>query len=234
MNSSLKRTLALVVLGLAVWSGWYGWQGWKTRRALEALESVARSADLNKLLSDPPEEVRSAVDLAVRGISLSQGYEGRKSFDLKADWATLNQDSGAITVREPDIQYMLKNLDSDEERIIRATSDVGRVEDGNQKVSMSGNVQATYEENVLTGELAVFLNTARTLTFPDGAELNGPALSGTATRLMWDLDTNTLTGNEGVRMRWMPSDSDTTAGGAADASPSSDAAPQGAQEESQS
>ena len=234
MNSSLKRTLALVVLGLAVWSGWYGWQGWKTRRALEALESVARSADLNKLLSDPPEEVRSAVDLAVRGISLSQGYEGRKSFDLKADWATLNQDSGAITVREPDIQYMLKNLDSDEERIIRATSDVGRVEDGNQKVSMSGNVQATYEKNVLTGELAVFLNTERTLTFPDGAKLNGPALSGTATRLMWDLDTNTLTGNEGVRMRWMPSDSDTTAGGAADAGPSSDAAPQGAQEESQS
>ncbi len=234
MNASLKRSLALVVLGLAVWGGWYGWQSWKTSRALDALENVVRSADLNKLLSDPPEEVRNAVDLAVRGIILSQGHEGRKSFDLNADWATLNQDSGAITVREPDIQYMLESTDGEEERVIRATSDVGRVEDGNQKVSMSGNVQATYEENVLTGEMAVFLNTTRTLTFPDGAKLDGPALSGTATRLVWDLNTNTLTGDEGVRMRWIPSDSDTTAGGAADASPSSDAAPQGAQEESQS
>ena len=233
MNASLKRTLVLIILGLAAWGGWYGWQSWKTSRALEALENVVRSADLNKLLSDPPEEVRNAVDLAVRGIRLSQGYEGRKSFDLNADWATLNQESGAITVREPDIQYMLEGIDDNEERIIRATSDVGRVEDGNQKVSMSGDVQATYEENVLTGELAVFLNTERTLTFPDGAKLNGPTLSGTATRLVWDLNTNTLTGDEGVRMRWIPSDTDTTAG-AADASPSSDAVPQGAQEENPS
>ena len=151
MNDSLKRTLALVVFSAVVWGGWYGWQSWKTRQALEALEDVVRSADLNKLLSDPPEEVKNSVDLAVRGIQLSQGHEGRKSFDLNADWATLNQDSGAITVREPDIQYMLESTDGEEERVIRATSDVGRVEDGNQKVSMSGNVQATYEENVLTG-----------------------------------------------------------------------------------
>lgn len=234
MNDSLKRTLALVVIGLAAWGGWYGWQSWKTSRALEALENVVRSADLNELLSNPPEEVKSAVDLAVRGIRLSQGHEGRKSFDLNADWATLNQDSGAITVRDPDIQYMLESADGGEQRIIKATSDVGRVEDSNQKVSMSGNVKATYEQNVLTGELAVFLNTARTLTFPDGAALQGPTLSGTATQLVWDLNTNTLTGDEGVRMRWIPSDTDNTAGDAADASPSSDAAPQGAQEEIQS
>lgn len=233
MNDSLKRTLALVVLGLAVWGGWYGWQGWKTSRALEALENVVRSEDLNKLLSDPPEEVKNAVDLAVRGIMLSQGHEGRKSFDLNADWATLNQDSGAITVRDPDIQYMLESTDGRTERIIKATSDVGRVEDGNQKVSMSGNVQASYEENRLNGDLAVFLNTERTLTFPDGAVLSGPTLSGTATRLVWDLNTNILTGDKGVSMRWIPSGSDTT-GGAADAEPSSDAAPQAAQEENPS
>ena len=184
MNDSLRRTLALVVLGAAVWGGWYGWQSWKTRQALEALENVVRSADLNKLLSDPPEEVKNTVDLAVRGIMLSQGNEGRKSFDLKADWATLNQDSGAITVRDPDIHYMLENAGGGEARVIRATSDVGRVEDGNQKVSMSGKVHATYEENVLTGDLAVFLNT------------------------------NILTGDQGVRMRWTPSDTDTSGGAA--------------------
>ena len=94
-------------------------------------------------------------------------------------------------------------------------------------------MQASYEENRLNGDLAVFLNTERTLTFPDGAVLNGPTLSGTATRLVWDLNTNILTGDKGVSMRWIPSGSDTT-GGAADAEPSSDAAPQAAQEENPS
>ena len=197
MNDSLRRTLALVVLGAAVWGGWYGWQSWKTRQALEALENVVRSADLNKLLSDPPEEVTT------------------------------------ITVRDPDIHYMLENAGGGEARVIRATSDVGRVEDGNQKVSMSGKVHATYEENVLTGDLAVFLNTSRTLTFPDGAALDGPTLSGTATRLVWDLNTNILTGDQGVRMRWTPSDTDTS-GGAADADTLPENAQNDAQKESRS
>ncbi len=233
MNDSLRRTLVLVVLGAAVWGGWYGWQSWKTRQALEAMENVVRSADLNKLLSDPPEEVKNAVDLAVRGIRLSQGHEGRKSFDLNADWATLNQESGAITVRDPDIHYMLEGTEGQAQRIIHAVSEVGRVEDGNQKISMSGDVKATYEENVLTGDLAVFLNSNRTLTFPDGAVLDGPTLSGTAARLVWDLNTNILTGDQGVRMRWIPSDS-APAGSPSDADASSDAAQKNAQEESHS
>ena len=86
MNDSLKRTLALVVIGLAAWGGWYGWQSWKTSRALEALENVVRSADLNELLSNPPEEVKSAVDLAVRGIRLSQVQDGRKSRSEERRW----------------------------------------------------------------------------------------------------------------------------------------------------
>ena len=233
MNDSLRRTLVLVVLGAAVWGGWYGWQSWKTRQALEAMENVVRSADLNKLLSDPPEEVKNAVDLAVRGIRLSQGHEGRKSFDLNADWATLNQESGAITVRDPDIHYMLEGTEGQAQRIIHAVSEVGRVEDGNQKISMSGDVKATYEENVLTGDLAVFLNSNRTLTFPDGAVLDGPTLSGTAARLVWNLNPNILTGDQGVRMRWIPSDS-APAGSPSDADSSSDAAQKNAQEESHS
>lgn len=233
MNDSLKRTLALVVLGAALWGGWYGWQSWKTRQALEAMENVVRSADLNKLLSDPPEEVKNTVDLAVRGIHLSQGHEGQKSFDLDADWATLNQDSGAITVRDPDIHYMLDKAEGEPDRVVHATSSVGRVEDGNQKISMSGNVKTVYEDSVLTGDLAVFLNNNRTLTFPDGAVLDGPVLSGTASRLVWDLNTNILTGDQGVRMRWTPSGT-ASSDGAADADPSSDAAPRNAQEESKS
>jgi hypothetical protein len=105
MNASLRRTLALAAVGLLVWGGWYGWMSWKTSQSIHALKDVVRSADLDKLLSDPPAEVASTVDLAIRDLTLSQGQEGRKSFDLKAKWATLNQDSGDVTIRE---KYGLK------------------------------------------------------------------------------------------------------------------------------
>ena len=204
MNASLRRTLALVAAGLIVWGGWYGWTSWKTSQTINALKDVARSADLNKLLSDPPEEVKSSVDLAVRGIMLSQGRDGRKSFDLKAEWATLNQDSGAITMREPDIAYRMSDDKEGAPRLIYATSKIGRVEDGNQKVSMSEDVRAQHEENVLTGDYAVFINQLNKLTFPGGANLQGPELSGSCARMTWDLNTNTLMGDHGVKMRWYP------------------------------
>ena len=204
MNASLRRTLALVAAGLIVWGGWYGWMSWKTSQTINALKDVARSADLNKLLSDPPEEVKSSVDLAVRGIMLSQGRDGRKSFDLKAEWATLNQDSGAITMREPDIAYRMSDSEEGAPRMVYATSKIGRVEDGNQKVSMSDNVRAQHEDKVLSGDLAVFLNPLNKLIFPGGADLNGNEIEGSCNQLSWDLNTNVIVGNHGVKMRWYP------------------------------
>ena len=204
MNDFLRRNLILIIVALVAWGGWYGWESWRTRQALNALEDVVRSTDLNELLSNPPAEVQKTVDLAIRGIRLSQGKEGRKSFELKADWATLHQESGTITVREPDILYSLKD-GSEGPRVVHATSNIGRVEDGNQKISMSDNVRAQQEQNVLTGDLAIFFNAANKLTFPGGAELNGPDLSGSCAQLTWDLNTNILLGNHGVKMRWYPS-----------------------------
>ena len=204
MNASLRRSLALAAVLLAVWGGWYGWMGWKTSQTINALKDVARSADLDQLLSNPPSEVKNSVDLAVRGIMLSQGRDGRKSFDLKAEWATLNQDTGAVTMRDPDIVYMMSEDEEGRPRKVLATSKIGRVEDGNQKISMSDSVRAQHEENVLTGNLAVFFNPLNKLTFPGGADLNGPELSGTCNQLTWDLNTNIITGDHGVNMRWYP------------------------------
>ena len=204
MNASFRRTLALVAAGLIVWGGWYGWTSWKTTQAINALKDVVRSADLNTLLSNPPEEVKASVDLAVRGIMLSQGRNGRKSFDLKAEWATLNQKSGDLTMRDPDITYRMSDDKNGVPRLVYASSKIGRVEDGNQKVSMSDSVQAKHEENILSGDLAVFLNPLNKLAFPGGADLNGPELSGTCNQLIWDLDTNVITGTHGVAMRWYP------------------------------
>jgi hypothetical protein len=205
MNPSFRSTLILILAGVLAWSGWYGWQSWKTKQTLNALEHVVRSADLDRLLTDPPAEIRNTVDLAIRGIKLSQGSKGRKTVQLHADWAALNQDSGAVTVREPDVLYMLRNGEDGSPRTVHAISEIGRVEDGNQKISMSGSVRATHEDKVLTGDLAVFHNQVQKLTFPGGADLNSPELQGHAAQLTWDLNTNVILGDHGVKMRWYPS-----------------------------
>ncbi len=205
MKSSLRRMVLPTAVLLLAWGCWYGWQSWKTHQALNALANVVRSADINELLSDPPDVVKNTVDLAVRGVQLSQGREGSKSFDLDADWATLNQESGAITVRDPVVCYFLHSEGDGKPCEVHAVSLLGRVENGNQHVSMEDDVKVTYEERVLTGRIAVFRNEERTLTFPEGAVLDSPGLSGQATVLQWDLDTNIITGTRGVRMHWVPS-----------------------------
>lgn len=230
MNDSVKSTATLVVVCAAVWAAWVGWESWKTRQSLDAISGVVRSTDLNRLLSDPPAEVRNAVDLAIRGIHLQQGEEGRKIFDLNADWATLNQKSGDITVRDPDVHYMMEGKPGEDGRVVHTTSRIGRIEDGNQKVSMSDDVKSVCEDKTLTGDHAVFLNAEQTLTFTKGAELTSPDLSGTAARLVWDLNTNILNGSGGVTMHWIPSDSENPTVGNSEGSSAADALPGSKQE----
>ncbi len=212
MSGTWRRNLALAAVLLAAWAGWYGWQAWKTERALNRLADVVRSRELDTLLTDPPEEIKSNVDLAVRGIRLSHGKDGRKTFELKADWATLDQKSNDVTVRDPDIVYILDARDSGgQERSVHAFSRVGRVENGNARVSMSGDVKAVSEANVLSSIEAVYVNDQRTLEFPSGADFRGEDIEGEAGHIVWALNDNTITGSRGVKVRWFPSRGDLTA-----------------------
>ena len=207
MSGFWRRTLALSAVLLLAWAGWYGWQGWKLERELNRLADVVRSKELNTLLTNPPEEIKSNVDLAVRGISLSQGKDGRKTFELKADWATLDQKSNDITVRDPDVLYALDAREGGgRERSIHAQSRLGRVENGNARVSMSGDVTAISDENALSSEEAVYINQTRILEFPAGASLKGRDIEGQAGHLAWNLNDNTIAGSKRVKVRWYPSD----------------------------
>ena len=209
MNDVLRRNLTLAAVLLLIWAGWYGWQDWKLKQELNRLADIARSSELDKLLTDPPEDIRSNVDLAVRGIVLRQGKDGRKSFELKADWATLDEKPSDITMRDPDILYTLESKDRNgADRLVHAVSRIGRVENGNTRITMSGNVHADSDTNTLASDEAVYLSERRLLDFPSGADLAGDGLEGTAKHLFWNLNDNTITGDHGVKARWYPSEGD--------------------------
>lgn len=208
MKKSLVSILVLLFLAAAGWGGYLAWQGWRAQQALNRLTEVVQSTDLDNILRNPPDGLEEAIDLALRGVRLSQGEAGRESWTLDADWATLRQESGLVQVRDPVIRYALGHPGDSEapagERQVVVTADTGRVEDNNSLMTMQGNVRATYQDETLTGPVAVFRNDTRILTFPDGANLAGPVLAGDAGVLRWSLATNILEGEQGVDVVWTP------------------------------
>ena len=198
MKKLLAKLLVPLLVAAVCWGGYLAWQSWRAKQALTRLTEVAKSADLDQLLRNPPDGLEEAIDLAVRGVRLSQGEAGRESWTLDADWATLRQESGLVQVNDPVIRYALGDpSDADvppEERQVVVTAETGRVEDNNTRLTMEGNVRAEYRNEVLTGPVAVFRNDTRILTFPDGARLAGPVLAGSAGVLRWSLATNILDG----------------------------------------
>lgn len=211
MKKSLVSLLVLLLLAAVGWGSYRAWQSWRAGRALNRLAEVAQSTDLDNILRNPPDGLEEAIDLALRGVRLSQGEAGRESWTLDADWATLRQESGLVQVRDPVIRYALGDPAASgasdvppEERQVVVTADTGRVEDNNTRLTMQGNVRAVYQDEVLTGPVATFRNDTRILTFPDGAELAGPVLAGSAGVLRWSLATNILEGEQGVDVVWTP------------------------------
>ena len=242
MKKLLAKLLVPLLVAAVCWGGYLAWQSWRAKQALTRLTEVAKSADLDQLLRNPPDGLEEAIDLAVRGVRLSQGEAGRESWTLDADWATLRQESGLVQVNDPVIRYALGDpSDADvppEERQVVVTAETGRVEDNNTRLTMEGNVRAEYRNEVLTGPVAVFRNDTRILTFPDGARLAGPVLAGSAGVLRWSLATNILDGEQGVDVVWtprsarprttpeaVPADLPTEPGGGMVPAPNRDAAP---------
>lgn len=208
MKKTLVTFLIPLLIAAAGWGGYLAWQRWRAGQALTRLTEVAKSADLDQLLHNPPDGLEEAIDLAVRGVRLSQGEAGRESWTLDADWATLRQESGLVQVRDPVIRYVMGDLaDPDvppEERQVIVTAETGRVEDNNTRLTMQGKVRAEYRDEVLTGPVATFRNDTRILSFPEGARLAGPVLEGSAGVLRWNLTTNILDGEQGVDVVWTP------------------------------
>lgn len=204
MNGSLARALVPLLIAALAGGGWLAWQGWRARQALNRLEEVVKSSDLDELLHNPPDGLKEAIDLAVRGVRLSQGEAGHESWTLDADWATLRQETGLVQVNSPFVRYALGDPGKSPPRQVEVRSESGRLEENNTLLTMEGSVRAEYQDEVLTGPVATFRNDARVLVFPDGASLDGPTLAGSAGILRWNLATNILDGEGGVDVVWTP------------------------------
>lgn len=228
MIKHIRLLLAPALLIAAMGGAYLGWQTWQTKRTLNALAEVTRSMDMEAILrgkvsslpGETPEGTATSVDLAIRGITLNEGENGFELWRLRADWATLREEIDKVDLSSPHVRYHMGERTNNTEApsdYLDVTALSGLIEEDNSRITLRGDVRAEHDANILTGPEAVFLNNTRILTFPEGADLNGPTLSGTAKLLRWNVSTNILEGEGGVSMTWTPRD---------DAAPSGPSAPE--------
>lgn len=127
----------------------------------------------------------SALDLALKGISLSQGEGGFELWSLKAEWANLYKAEGFIVVVQPRLTYFLRDEQGAE---LKVRSEKGDIKQDEQILRFMDKVKVTTEDKLLTGDLLVYNGTAKTMTLPQGGFFSTKSASGRADVISWHID----------------------------------------------
>jgi len=164
MKKALAAFFILVLLiGIAA-LGWYVL--WPERLTPE----IARDVD---------------VDLSLSGVTLSQGKDGRKLWNLNATGADYAEDGDELTLNAPVITYW----GEDGGEPIRVTAPKGQVWQKEDRARMWDGVNATQGEYSIRADAMDYLGQNRTLVLTGDIGLEGDAMWGRADILTYFLDT---------------------------------------------
>ena len=125
-----------------------------------------------------------AVEITSNSAGAAKGIDELAASLMKLKGTTI---SSTAVKNLTDLTGALRGLGS----VTSEAKKIGDLADGIKKLSTVGSMNK-------------IINQLNKLTFPGGAKLDGPELSGTCARMTWDLNTNTLMGDHGVKMRWYP------------------------------
>lgn len=177
-----KLSLALLALALAVGVGLWAW-------------SVLRkeTAPLAELIKEIPANVD--VDISTRGVTLSQGGEGRKDWQLTAISANYNQTRSQANVVEPRITYYPRNGGAP----VEVSAPSGLVDRTANAVSLGPGVTIDWEDLSVRGHELTYKGTDRHLVLSGEVVARRGVSELTAPQLTIDMDTKELTAGSPVR-----------------------------------
>ena len=137
-----------------------------------------------------------AINIAVRGIILTQGEKGEETWRLNATSASFDQASGKLIIHQPRVTYFLKGKNSE----LLIQSRVGRLNQADSEVEMWDNVRLDEAENVLTTSKAIYNGNTSMLNLPEPVEFFNPQFAGSANQADWNLNTQVLSANGNVHV----------------------------------
>lgn len=201
------RILLLLAALLALGAGWYALESRNPARLLDRFMDLAAQKGAgtfngsklqgNATQGNPLEQVAG---LAIQGINLFQGNKGVELWRLKASWAHMSQNGDIIEVDKPVVRYALGEPSSPNaaEDFLDVQAEKGRITDNQRFLTLWDDVVITRFDDTITSSRMDYNAATRTMTFPEGAALESPTASGTASLFTWDLETNIMHGSNGV------------------------------------
>jgi LPS export ABC transporter protein LptC len=130
----------------------------------------------------------SALDLALKAITLTQGEGGFELWRLKAEWASIQKQDDKIFLLQPRLTYFMR----EDDKILYVQSDTGDVDQAEQILRFIDNVRVTQDDTVITGPLLIYDGKTKTMTMPEGAELTDTGMQGSYRHLVWFMDTKRI------------------------------------------
>ncbi|MDL2207303.1 LPS export ABC transporter periplasmic protein LptC [Desulfovibrio sp. OttesenSCG-928-F20] len=176
-----------VLFGLAfLFCALFVWALWPERTSVPVPGSAQNNSTIGVLPdgANAAGKDESALNLALKSISLSQGEGGFELWRLKAEWANMYKEGGLILVVQPRLTYFLR----DDDQIMYVQSDRGDISQEDQILRFIDKVRVTLADKVLSGELLVYNGTSRSMTLPQGGDFVTISSKGRADRIVWHID----------------------------------------------
>lgn len=179
-----RLRILVVVLALLIVAGLVVWFYTPVGRMVSFATSVALGTE--KTLEG--EDANEAVTIAMKALSLSQGEQGFESWRLKANVASLKQDSGIIIAEYPNITYFR----NENGKPVYVTAHFGEIDQEKQVMTLWDNVHITTDGKTLISSRMQYDDRKRVLTMPEPIKITTEDLVGTAKTASMDLASNVI------------------------------------------
>lgn len=188
----MKKLFAAAAFLAVLAVGWYFFTD-GTMSMKGAKKKLVREARDAALEHAAPEEVAA---LAMKAMNLTQGEHGAELWRLKADWGNMRRSDQILELEKPRFTYYMPP----EHIELTIVSDKGEIDENEQKIRFVTNVVATYRDRRITAPSLVYFGKSREVVCPEGAEMTGAGMEGTANRVVWRLRDKVLEGLGDVDM----------------------------------
>lgn len=205
-------------------------EGYNKKAFSEELETLKQSYTQKKVDKDMqaflqefaniPNFHDDDIGLAMQGISVSYGEEGKEEWAVFAKWATMHQQSSVVQMENPlmwhrtgDNSVLFSSVSAQNDMYLKDAADKvvieakrGLIYNENTKVLLQEDVKATQEANMVTGSVLNYDSIEQLAVFPEKADFVGEGLAGRAEVLSWNMQENKIYGKGNVYVEWTPSD----------------------------
>lgn len=176
-----KFAIFLIVCAVGAGVGMWGWSVLKKQ-----IQPVA------EIIDQLPTDVH--VDVSAKGVTLSQGEDGKQLWTLTAKSAGYDQENGSATLVDPIIEY---NAD---EQPLRITAPNGTVSQAQNTMTLDSGVIAHYGDVKITGQRLDYNGKIHQIVISGDAHVRREGVTIKAPKFVFNLNTGEILALDGVRL----------------------------------